>query len=118
ASNALGHTVAVPAPFIEKVCNRDFLIGWMDGGPWQNPWLHSNNIMFALTFLQFQWAATGSDVALQRIDDVLDYLDRRQDPLTGLWQPPDGPDNYNALYAAYHFWPYYFWRGRRPQLIE
>jgi GT2 family glycosyltransferase len=118
ASDALGLSPAIPLGFLEKLSDRGYLFGWMDGGPWDNPWLHSNNIMFALTFLQFWWSATGTHLAIQRIDDVLDYLDQRQDSGSGLWQPNNGTDMYNAMYAAYHFWPYYFWRGRRPRHVE
>lgn len=118
SGDALGFKVPLPMGFLNRLSDKSYLLGWLDAGPWRNPWLHSNTIMFALTFLQFWWSETGSAVALQRLDDILDYLDERQDAESGLWQPDDGPDMFNALYAAYHFWPYYFWRSRRPRYTE
>ena len=80
--------------------------GWLDGGPWQNPWLHSNTIMFALTFLQTDAAWHSDAASSSAFDAILDYLDERQDPRSGLWQPDDEPALANAVYAAYHFFPY------------
>ncbi len=101
-----------------RLCNIDYLRGWLDGGPWGNPWLHSNNIMFALTFLQHRHATQDDPAALRAFDALLAYLDDRQDAATGLWQPDEGVDLANGMYAAYHFFPYYFWRGVRPRHVE
>lgn len=118
ALDALGTQPEHPVRFVERLLDHGYLRGWLDGGPWNNPWLHSNNIMFALTFLQAHHAGTGERVALDAFDAILDYLDERQDPETGLWQPDDGVNLENAIYAAYHFFPYYFWRGVCPAHVD
>jgi len=118
ALNALGATPQQPIRFTDRLLSRDYLRGWLDAGPWNNPWLHSNNIMFALTFLEHRYRAERREEAREAIDHILDYLDERQDSDTGLWQPDDGPDLANAVFAAYHFWPYYFWRRRRPRYVD
>lgn len=118
ALDAMGVSPLYRVKITEDFCDRRYLRGWLDGGPWQDPWLHSNNVMFALTFLERDFALQNNKKAMDAFDSVLDYLDLRQDPASGLWQPDDEPDMRNAVYAAYHFFPYYFWRGRKPLYIE
>lgn len=118
ALDALDRKPRHPVRFAETLCDRSYLRGWLDGGPWQNPWMHSNNIMFALTFLERRYGQTGDDDALSSLEEILDYLDERQDRTTGLWQPDDEPDSPNAVFAAYHWLPYYLWSGRRPMYVD
>jgi hypothetical protein len=118
ALNALSTRPDHRIRMVERLQDVRYLRGWLDGGPWQNPWLHSNTIMFALTFLQTDAEWYSDEESARAFDAILDYLDERQDPQSGLWQPDDGPDMKNAVYAAYHFFPYYFWRGRRPKHID
>lgn len=112
ALDALGARPTMPIRFVEKLRDTSYLEGWLDGGPWRNPWLHSNNIMFALCFLHLDGFENGNEKSVAAFDFILDYLDARQDPETGLWQPDDEVDIPNAVFAAYHFFPYYYWRGR------
>jgi len=97
--------------FAKKLQDISYLYGWMDGGPWNNPWLHSNNIMFALTFLQTDNLWTNDNASLDAYDSILCYLNKRQDETTGLWLSDNGIDLETAVYAGYHFLPYYLWRG-------
>ena len=118
ALDALGERPKHRVSFCDQLQDPSYLRGWLDGGPWQNPWLHSNNIMFALTFLQTDSEWLGDDASARGVDAILDYLDKRQDEETGLWQPDDETDIANSVYAAYHFFPYYFWRGRCPNHVN
>lgn len=118
ALSALGHRPRRRIEFTARLLDTAYLRGWLDGGPWQNPWLHSNTIMFALCFLHATAEATGDTASIQSFDELLRYLNERQDEHTGLWQPDDGIDQENAVYAAYHFFPYFFWRGYRPRFVE
>ena len=111
ALDALGASPRNGIEFANELCDQSYLRGWLDGGPWKNPWMHSNNIMFALTLLERRARLESDPSAMDAFDAVLEYLDRRQDPESGLWQPDDERDVRNAVYAAYHFFPYYFWRG-------
>lgn len=123
ALDALGAEAGYPIAFREKLKDAAYTEGWIDGGNWKSPWLHSNNIMFALTFLQtsneFSQEVTSSNTkANSAFNHILDYLDKRQDPVSGLWQPDDGREDRNAVFAAYHFFPYYFFAGRPLQYEE
>lgn len=118
ALDALNSRPKYRISFARKLQDVEYVRGWLDGGPWQNPWLHSNNVMFALTFLQTDWEWFGEEASISAFDAILDYLDERQDPVSGLWQPDDGRDDLNAVYAAYHFFPYYFWRERQPAYVD
>jgi len=118
ALDALGRSAVYPIALAERLCDVSYLCGWMDAGPWHDPWLESNHIMFAMTFLADRYRRQDDSAALQAVDAVLDYLDTRQDPVTGLWQPDDEPDLENAVFAAYHFFPFYFWRSRCPKHVE
>jgi len=118
ALDALGATCRSSIRLVERLQDKSYLRGWLDGGPWSNPWLHSNNIMFALTFLEYDCRRNGTKASLDAFDETLLYLDERQDPATGLWQPDYGVNLENAVYAAYHFFPYYFWRGCCPRYVD
>lgn len=121
ALDALGAKPKYPIAFANQLKNKDYTNGWLDGGNWGNPWMHSNNVMFALTFLQteasFSLDAAPSD-SFHAFHYILDYLDARQDPVSGLWQPDSGRDDRNAVFAAYHFFPYYYYSGRPLQHQE
>lgn len=118
ALDALNSRPHFPIKIAGHLKDPAYLRGWIDAGPWENPWLHSNNIMFALTFLQADHERSRNEEMLVAFDSVLDYLDERQDPDSGLWQPVDRRDDRNALYGAYHFFPYYVWRGREIQHVD
>lgn len=117
ALDALGRQPNYPVCWVERMKSHEYMRGWFDGGPWDNAWLHSNHIMFALTFLQHLHEQQGDPQALEAFDTVLDYLDAKQDPQSGSWQPEGRRDDHNAIFAGYHFLPYYFWRGRQPQYV-
>lgn len=124
ALNALGERPPQPVELTEEFCKPNFARGWIDGGNWRNPWLHSNHVMFALTFLQShaEFGLCSSSAAMNAYDEILDYLDSKQDSESGLWQPDDGKEDRNAAFAAYHFFPYYYYRERplahQPRIID
>jgi hypothetical protein len=118
ALDSLGERIPERLEFAKLLSNTDFAVGWIAGGRWENPWLQSNNVMFALSFLQTEHQWFDNQQALLSYDAILDYLDTRQDPTTGLWHSEFGGDIPNAVYAAYHFFPFYFWRKRRPDFIN
>ena len=54
ALDALGYQAPYTLPLVDRLLSREYAWGWLDGGPWHDPWLHSNTIMFALSFLQVE----------------------------------------------------------------
>jgi hypothetical protein len=118
ALDALGIRSDHQVHWVAPLKSQEYMRGWFDGGPWDDAWLHSNHVMFALTFLQQLHEHAGDNDALLAYDAILDYLDAKQDPVSGSWQPEGRRDDRNAIFAGYHFLPYYFWRGRRPQFVE
>ncbi len=118
ALHALGASPRYRIELAQQLADPQFLEGWLTAGMWSNPWLQSNFVMFALAFLELEHREHGNRAALPAMRTVLDFLDRRQDAQSGLWQPDDGTDMENAVFAAYHFLPFYFYLGRRPAYCE
>jgi hypothetical protein len=102
-------------PFLRGFESKDCLEREFDGLNWQNPWLESNRVMFLLYFYEHaQWL--GLEGPWQaRIDDGLAWLDRAQNPSSGLWGERADTCVYNAIYGAYHFLFFYLhYRGEMP----
>ncbi|MGQ9918938.1 MAG: glycosyltransferase [Bryobacteraceae bacterium] len=93
--------------------HREALIEWLAGLDWSNPWRESNRIMHLLSAFLFALLWDGKPWAAERYHDVLDWLDQRQDPRTGLWGTDCGATTLNAAAGAYHFVPFYRY-ARRP----
>lgn len=107
--------------FLEPFLDRKYVNGWLDAGPWQDPWNMSNRVMFLLRFYLEQKDLVDtslSDSLMSLFDFVLDYLDDLQDPTTGMWHGIHNAGDMTAAYSAYHFYPFYFFRHRRPRHIE
>jgi hypothetical protein len=98
--------------FAHPALNSEYALGWIDGGPWQDPWNHSNRIMFLLRFLIHLHQIENKSSALFVFDRVLDRLDSLQSPRTGLWHGIHDATDRLAVFAAYHFFPFYAWRAR------
>lgn len=113
ALDALGkrpkHRLAFLDPFLEK----EAILAWLDRLDWSNPWRESNRVMHLLSALLFLLKWEGRPAAAARYHDVLDWLDARQDPSTGLWGTREGASLLNAVAGAYHFVPFYRY-ARRP----
>lgn len=114
ALQALGEKPRFPLLFAKSYLDAQYLLGWLDGGPWHDPWNHSNRYMFVLRFLIHLAHHENDLVGLDVLDQVLADLLRRQSLLTGLWHGLHGCDLYAAVFAAYHFLPFFFWRGLCP----
>jgi SAM-dependent methyltransferase len=118
ALTALGERPSHPLRFAERFLDREFALGWVEGGPWHDPWNHSNRIMFLLRFL-VHFAQNGEQPqAWEVYDAVLKDLLLQQDPDTGLWHGFASCDRRTAVYAAYHFFPFMFWRGMLPPFAD
>ena len=112
ALHALQEVPSHPLAFARRFLNPSFALGWVDGGPWDNPWNQSNRVMFLLRFLIHLATKEGEDAAWLVYDRLLDYLLERQNQETGLWHGASHASVREGVFAAYHFFPFFFWRGR------
>jgi len=112
ALHALQEVPSHPLAFARRFLNPSFALGWVDGGPWDNPWNQSNRVMFLLRFLIHLATTEGEDAAWPVYDRLLDYLLERQNQETGLWHGTSHASVREGVFAAYHFFPFFFWRGR------
>lgn len=83
---------------------------WLDGLDWSDPWRESNRFMFLANALVRRHGAARDDASA--LGAALDWLDARQNPLTGLWHFDAAVDRVNLVAAAYHFLFFYTWAGR------
>lgn len=116
---SLGSEPRYPLKFAHRFLDLTSLRDFIDQGPWDDVWNQSNRVMFVLRYLiHLMDDADCAAAARIAFDDVLDDLDVRQDRETGLWFG-DGPmDHRRGVFAAYHFLPFYLWRGRRPAHVD
>lgn len=93
----------------------DRLIQYFESIPWENPWLDSNRVMFALSQLCHDAERHQQPQLLTIVDTGLDWLDAHQSEETGLWKGQHDVPLTNAMAATFHFTFYYGYR-RRPLL--
>ncbi len=118
ALSALHRKPRYPLAFAEPWLDRQYALGWIEGGPWHDPWNHSNRIMFLLRCLVHLGTDWNREKAWSCYDAVVEHLLRLQDPRTGLWHGVATCDVRTAVYAAYHFFPFMFWRGIAPPYAD
>ncbi len=113
ALDAMGEKPRYPLQFLNEFSSRELVWNWLNGLDWSNPWRESNRVMQLLAALLFRLQWENDAAAAERYHDVLDWLDERQDPQTGLWGVKQGASLLNAVAGAYHFVPFYRY-ARRP----
>lgn len=113
ALDALGERPKYRLAFLHPFLEKEAVLAWLDQLDWSNPWRESNRVMHLLSGLLFLLKWEGTPAAAARYHDVLDWLDARQDPRTGLWGTREGASLLNAVAGAYHFVPFYRY-ARRP----
>lgn len=113
ALDALGEKPEYPLSFLASFRDTEGVIGWLENLDWSNPWRESNRVMHLLAALLFSLLWEENPWAAERYHDVLDWLDGKQDPRSGLWGTDRGATVLNAVAGAYHFVPFYRY-ARRP----
>jgi len=113
ALDALGEKPAYPLSFLDEFRRQERVRDWLESLDWRDPWRESNLVMHLLSSLLFALLREEKLWAAERYHDVLDWLDERQDPHTGLWGTERGASLLNAVAGAYHFVPFYRY-ARRP----
>lgn len=114
ALQALGADERMPFgfEFLDPYKNHAALKGWFESLNWNNVWLISNNIMFILNFLIYEYEHGRHENSIY-IDAIFDMLDQRQDPLTGFWAQGKRRNLLFEMAGAFHFYIHYFY-WRRP----
>jgi hypothetical protein len=109
ALNALGGEPKYPPAFLRRWVDPETAKRWMEGLSWQSPWEPSIQVLHVA-------APRGAAAAMDRkgrrreaewLSGVLDWLDARQDPKTGLWGPDRGASTFDGMGATFHFLPLY-----------
>lgn len=113
ALDVLGEKPLYPLHFLDNFRQQEAITNWLEGLNWANPWRESNRIMHLLSAFLFALLWDRKPWAADRYHDVLDWLDMRQDPRTGLSGAERGASLLNAVAGAYHFVPFYRY-ARRP----
>ena len=89
-------------PFLEPWREPGRLEAFFEALDWRDPWRESNEVMFALYFLEHEIARGGDPVWGERLADGLAWLRRAQRP-SGLWGADAEKRVYGAVYGAFHF---------------
>ena len=111
ALHLLGRRPSHPLAFAHRFTSCDELRTWLDARDWANAWLEGNNLLFVgqlLVWLRDHESCSGAQDALKL---YFEWLDREQDPRTGLWGTDGHCDAYNAMYGGYHQLLAYYYCG-------
>ena len=108
----------LPLNIPEEFKDPQKLVFYLKSLPWKNPWLDSNRVMFALSRLCYEAEKNGKKELLHAVDQVLDWLDTRQNQKTGLWHGQYNAEISHAMAAAVHFAFFYSYRLRRIHCTE
>ena len=118
---ALGATAEQPLRVIEPLKRPGALGQWLAGLDWgERVAFTSNAVQNWGVMLQYARDFHGDAEAGHAATELLDALDARQDPQTGLWGPrPSTPGAMSqGVQAAYHFLLLYVYDGRRIRCAE
>ena len=117
ALRALGREPKEKLSFLQPFHDLSFARGWIAGGNWHDPWNMSNRAMFIIRFL-LEEVEQGNDACQVIADQLIHDLKDSQDPRTGFWHGDHESSDSEAAFAAYHFFPFMFYRGIVPNYIE
>lgn len=118
ALDLLGARPSHPLRFAHSFLDKRKLLAWLDGRNWRLAWLEGNNLLFMGQFLLWLRDVERQREAAEALHLYFDWLDREQDPVTGLWGTNGHCDPYAAMYGAYHQLLVYYFCGRRVPYAE
>ena len=105
-------TPAHPLTEARKYTDLDHLDQWLAQRDWRDAWLEGNNLLFVGQFLLYLRDRERVAAAQNALERLFDWLDREQDPTTGLWGTNGFCDPFDALYGGYHQLLLYYYCGR------
>lgn len=112
----LGHTPKNPFHFIKPYYETAYLADWLNSlFTTKDMWSASNYIMNMVTLMQYARDYMQDDKANQSIQYILNWLEERQNPETGMWH--NAPLNseralHTAIRGAYHYYPLFIYENR------
>lgn len=114
ALSALGSVPQLPEKYLERLAAPERLVTWLDGRNWNKPWTEGNNVV-NLASLYAVLAERGLHWARERLHDMADWHDRRQNPQTGFWHTSSARSRkelFVALAGAAHNLHVYYYLER------
>lgn len=114
---AMGAAPLYKLQFLETFKDKQFLLRWLKGLDWREPWYQSNRVMFKLSFLIDDFERNDSSDSRDSALFILDWLDSWQDPGTGLWGTDSGGSTYHGVFTTAHFLCFYFYLKRPVRYI-
>lgn len=118
ALDILDYNAKYKLNFIEKFKDTEVLAKWLAERKWDNFWLESNNIMFLLFFLTYKLERENDFKCKVIIDNIFDFLDKKQDPETGYWGTDAGSSIFNGMAGASHIYFFYAYFGKKINYLE
>ena len=115
ALNLLGGKPVFRLKFADPFLNPGVLSDWLQKIDWKEAWKEGNNLIFMLQILTYLYEKEGISRARDRVMDIFDWLDREQDPETGLWGTNGYCDAFKAMCGGYHqLVAYVYWKRKIP----
>ena len=92
------------------------LFSWLKERDLHNPWLEGNNLLFAgQILLQLMTWGDNSESIKDDFENLMNWLDERIDPQTGLWGTDLGANIASGIYGGYHQLLLYYFTDREIQ---
>jgi len=121
ALHALGAVAERPFTVLREFRQRGAMRRWLENRPWHEdaPGV-SNQVQNYATMLQYSRDFQEERWCHDALDEMFTWLDRTQDPSTGLWGTRFDTPHWlsQGVQTGYHLWLLYFYDRRRIQYPE
>jgi hypothetical protein len=108
--------------YAHRFLDVKYLDKWLSRRDWKQAWLEGNNLLFVGQFLIFLRDIESIQEAQTSINYYFDWLNKEQDPKTGLWGTNGHCPHDVALYGGYHQLLVYYYEKRpirfRERLVD
>jgi hypothetical protein len=112
ALHILGGRPAYALRFAKRFLDLNRLSQWLQRRDWRKAWLEGNNLLFVGQFLIYLRDFEQCDEAQVALNLLFEWLNREQDPATGLWGTDGYCDAFDAIYGGYHQLLLYYYCNR------
>ncbi len=120
ALQALDYLGEKPRPlvFLENYQRPVQIESWLGSMNMKNAWRESNRIMSLLAAMSHSGALETASALNESYHFILDWLEKKQDPITGFWGPDNGSGIMNGMAATYHYLMFFHAAGRNVPRAE